>query len=99
MTKAEKAIQEAMLKGNFSENGSVIMLQDIDKDYWEFLISMNKVRNGKTFWNEVSLFCVTRATFPDPSLLVKVTNIAYSWESMVKELARVMDALWNHEEA
>ena len=96
IAKAEKAIRDALLKMENSNEYEVVVLQTIDRDYWEFVLAKKMVHKEKTHYLEIGLYAITRATYPDSSLLIKVTNIAYSYEGMIEQLARVMDEMWNH---
>ena len=102
MTKAEKAIWTAMYetlpKEELEKKRRLIMLQNIDKDYWEFgvVLTHDKDDSGKIDHWVAELWIMTRYIYPDAIRVLCLSNLAYSPEGAVKEMARVMDTIWNH---
>ena len=89
---------ETQSKEEFENGRKFIFLQYIDKDYWEFGITLehDKDESGKINHWVAGLWVMTKYLYPDAIRVLCLSNLAYSPEGAVKEMAKVMDTMLNH---
>ena len=102
MTKAEKAIWTAMFetktKEELEKERQFVFLQDIDPEYWEFMITLehDKDDSGKINHWVAGLWVVTKQIYPDAIRVLCLSNLAYSPKGAVEEMAKVMTAMMDN---
>ena len=90
-----KALFETYTIDELKKEPKTIMLQDIDENYWEFVVKQEFVDHGEVFYWIASLFVVARKTYPEVIPLINISNIGYKPDEAIEEMAKVIMRLMN----
>lgn len=96
-TVIRRALFEIYTIDEIKREPRTVMLQDIDKAYWEFVVKQEFVDYGKVFYFTASLFVVTQETFPEVVPLIIASNIGYRPEEIIEEMAKVITRMLEEE--